>query len=748
MGQVSGTPRGTSITSRLRLSATIFVTVLFISVEFVFLHVIYTRGDSTRQAQVAVSRVGGELATVTPASAAAIQPDLTHAISQLPGLGVGGGSVSAARAALASFSRNPDDTTLRALRSNVAALQSRLGAQVRRIERQTDLIYVVLLLLVSVGWMLWFRKLVRRHRRLQRTLTEHQSHALSQQRLAALVRNAADVVLVCDLDATITYVTPSAEAVLGHAPDAILAARLTELIQTEDRETFLRLMSAVAAGEDDAVRVRMNHHDGRVLTVEGTITNLVGDPAVGGVVVTVRDVTARVALETQLTHQAFHDSLTELANRRLFSDRLAHALERRSGAARPLVVLFCDLDEFKNVNDSLGHGVGDQVLTAVAARARTVVRGGDTAARLGGDEFAILLEDTDLGEAMHIAEQLQQALSDPVLIDHNVLTVRASIGLAAATPGELSGDELLRNADVAMYLAKSRGKGTIAVYDSELHAQALERLELMGELQRAVRGDELVAYYQPTIDLVTGEIAGFEALVRWIHPTRGLVPPVQFIPMAEQSGLIHALGSIMLRAACSAAVEFNAASNRPLKMSVNVTAAQLARRDFVEEVFSVLSDVGLDPQSLVLEITESALLHDVDAIIDRLALLRGRGVRIAIDDFGTGYSSLAYLRNLPLDILKIDKAFVDRVATDPNDAALTASIVAMSRSMHLTTVAEGVEDEAQAAWLTEARCDFGQGYLWSRPIPIDQVRLLLKQREHVPPVPVGALLAVPRSPGR
>jgi diguanylate cyclase (GGDEF)-like protein/PAS domain S-box-containing protein len=580
--------------------------------------------------------------------------------------------------------------------------------------------------------MLWFRKLVARHRRMQRRLTEHQSLALGQQRLAALVRNAADVVLVCDLDTTITYVTPSAESVLGVEPDAILDTPLTDLVVAEDREPFRGLVTGLDAGEDSTVRVRMTHQDGRTLNVEGTVTNLVGEPAVAGLVVTIRDVTARVALETQLTHQAFHDSLTALANRQLFTDRLAHALGRRSGVGRPLVVLFCDLDEFKNVNDSLGHAVGDQVLSAVADRAMRVVRGGDTAARLGGDEFAILLEDTDLSEAMHIAEQLQEALSEPVVVEDDVLTLRASIGLAAATPGELSGDDVLRNADVAMYLAKSRGKGMIAVYDSALHAEALERLQLRGDLQRAVRSDELVAHYQPTIDLKTGKISGFEALVRWNHPTRGLIPPVQFIPIAEQTGLIHAVGSMMLRAACRAAVEFNAASVRPLTMSVNVTAAQLARRDFVDEVFTVLNEVGLAPRYLTLEITESALLHDLDAIVDRLAALRSRGIRIAIDDFGTGYSSLAYLRDLPLDILKIDKAFVDTLATDANDAALTASIVAMSRSIHLTTVAEGVEEQAQADWLIDAECDYGQGYLWSRPIPIDEVRRLLARREPDP----------------
>jgi EAL domain-containing protein (putative c-di-GMP-specific phosphodiesterase class I) len=276
-----------------------------------------------------------------------------------------------------------------------------------------------------------------------------------------------------------------------------------------------------------------------------------------------------------------------------------------------------------------------------------------------------------------------------------------------------------------MYLAKSRGKGTIAVYDSELHTEALARLELRADLQRAIRSDEIVVHYQPTIDLGDGEIAGFEALVRWNHPLRGLVPPIDFVPIAEQTGLIHALGSTVLRLACEAAVEFNRARLRPLTMSVNVTAQQLARADFVDEVLGVLTDVGLAPQRLTLEITESVLLQDVASIVERLRALREHGIRIAIDDFGTGYSSLSYLRDLPLDILKVDKAFVDRVDTDVTDAALTEAIVAMSRSMNLITVAEGVENEGQAAWLTDAMCSYGQGFLWSKPVPKAQAQAML-----------------------
>jgi EAL domain-containing protein (putative c-di-GMP-specific phosphodiesterase class I) len=306
--------------------------------------------------------------------------------------------------------------------------------------------------------------------------------------------------------------------------------------------------------------------------------------------------------------------------------------------------------------------------------------------------------------------------------------VRASIGLARAVPGEMSADEALRNADVAMYLAKSRGKGTVAHYESRLHAESLERLALRADLQRGIRDGELRLHFQPTIDLRLGGVAGFEALVRWEHPTRGLIPPLLFVPMAEESGLIRALGSWVLRAACAAAVHLNAArpsGSRPLPVAVNVGAQQLADPGFVNEVLQVLTDVGLHPSRLTLEITESVVLQDLSVVVSRLAALRDRGIRIAIDDFGTGYSSLAYLRNLPVDILKIDKSFIDHVTTEAQDAALTEGILAMSTGMNLTTVAEGVEVAAQAQWLSTAHCVYGQGFLWSRPVPLTDAIALL-----------------------
>jgi diguanylate cyclase (GGDEF)-like protein/PAS domain S-box-containing protein len=716
--------------SRSRVVVTAFGTLLVVLGELTLLMLVYDRGGPTRQQRVDVAAVVGELraATTGPDAARGAGSALTLA-ADLRRQGQAGiaSPISAAAAALVDQTGSVD--RLSELRSAVNSATDALEARQRTIDSEAEFIYAGMLALASVGWMVWFKRLVTRHRALQQQLTEQQSRAAGEQRLAALVQNATDVVAVCDIDSTITFVTPSVYSILGIADHDLVGVAGTELLHPDEIGLFVQLLAGQRPGEEQTLTLRMQHADGRILNVEGTLNNLLNEPTVGGLVLTFRDVTSRVQLEDRLRHQAFHDSLTGLANRQLFADRLTHALERRggsegSGPARGHVVLFCDLDDFKNVNDSLGHGVGDHVLGEVGGRVRSVLRSGDTAARLGGDEFAILMEDTDLTGAESVAERLQKVLAEPLVTEGRILAVRASIGLALAIPGEITSEEALRNADVAMYLAKDRGKSAIAVYEAALHAEALERLELRGELQRALRREELLLHYQPTIDLKTGEIVGFEALVRWQHPTRGFLPPNVFIPVAESSGLIVPLGSWVLRTACRAAAGMQDAQHQP-SMSVNVAAQQLSQPGFVHEVLAVLAESGLPADRLCLEITESVVLQDLDAITSRLNALRSLGIRIAIDDFGTGYSSLAYLSHLPVDVLKVDKSFVDRITVDRQDASLTEAIIAMSRSMRLTTVAEGVEDDGQAAWLAGAQCTYGQGYLWSRPVVLTEaVRML------------------------
>jgi diguanylate cyclase (GGDEF)-like protein/PAS domain S-box-containing protein len=717
--------------SRVRVVITLLATILVVAGEFALLTVIYQRGEPTRNQHQIVATLAGEWRAAPVPAPAAVLSDTDAAIAKLRGLHLAGRELAALTAAVAEARTDPGTAASARLSGQVTELDHRLATDQRRIDDQAEIIYAVVLITVSIAWMLWFRRLVARHRSLQRDLSSSEAQAVGERRLAALVRSAADVVLVSDLDGAISFVTPSIQAVLGRDPDELVHSRWLDLVDSADHEQLLRLVASSRPGADSAVRARMRHADGRLLHVSGTLTNLVDDPAVNGLVLTVRDVTEQVQLETELTHQAFHDALTGIANRQLFTDRLAHALEQRPGddpSKRALVVLFCDLDEFKQVNDSLGHAVGDLVLIEVAKRATSITRRGDTVARLGGDEFAILMENTDLRVAEEVAGRLQTVLREPMTVDGQTLVVKASVGLASAIPGDLSGDEALRNADVAMYLAKDRGKATIAVYEPQLHAEALDRLALRNDLQDAIRSGQLTLHYQPTVELGTGRLAGFEALVRWTHPTRGQLSPIEFIPLAEQTGLINALGSWVLRTACVAAVEFGdctPSGGRPPTVAVNVTAQQLSRIDFVTEVLDALAEVNLAPQRLTVEITESVLMRDLDAVVGRLAALREHGIRIAIDDFGTGYSSLAYLRRLPLDILKIDKAFVDRITTDEHDAALAEAILAMSTAMELATVAEGVETLEQAQWLTAANCVYGQGYLWSRPVPLEQARALV-----------------------
>jgi diguanylate cyclase (GGDEF)-like protein/PAS domain S-box-containing protein len=708
---------------RARVPLTVLGTLLIVLGEFALLTAIYFRAEPVREQRLVMSTLSGALLEADGSQAVGLTK---AALDDLSGHGVSSARLAPIRLANTALAADATDPTrLAALRTTTDHLKASLAARQRSLDNEAELIYVGLLVGVSLGWMLWFRKLVARHRSLQQVITEQQAGAVGERRLAALVRNAADAVAVIDVDSTITFATPSTDEVLGRPSGDVLGTRFLDLVHPDDVTLLVRMLSASQPGEDLTLRLRVEHADGRVLYVEGSLTNLVADPAVGGLVLTIRDVTDRVELEGQLTYQALHDPLTGLANRRLFGDRLSHSLERRPGPERPLVVLFCDLDDFKIINDSLGHGVGDQVLAEVAERARRLLRGGDTAARLGGDEFAILMEDTDIVTATRLAERLEAAISEPMSVEGQLITVHASIGLAAALPGDIGGEEVLRNSDVAMYLAKDRGKAGVAVYESSLHELALEKLQLRADLQRALREDELVLHYQPTVDLQTGQVAGFEALVRWQHPTRGMLPPAVFIPIAEESGLIVALGSWVLREACKAGAGMQSATRRAT-MSVNVAAAQLALPDFGTEVVAALAASGLPAPCLMLEITEGVVLQDLDAIIPRLAGLRELGVRVAIDDFGTGYSSLAYLKHLPIDVLKVDKSFVDQVTLDVQDASLTHAIIDLSRSMNLSTIAEGVEERDQADWLTEANCGYGQGYLWSKPVPLEQARRLLE----------------------
>jgi diguanylate cyclase (GGDEF)-like protein/PAS domain S-box-containing protein len=568
-------------------------------------------------------------------------------------------------------------------------------------------------------------------------LSEELVKRQSEARFASLVKNSSDAVAVVESDTTIRYVTQSAERLLGYQPENLEGRRFSELVHPDDRTRTVSVLTAASSADHELVEFRILHQDGGYRHVETLCTNLLSDPNVGGIVLNTRDISERKQFEDQLAHQAFHDQITGLANRALFRDRVVHAIERQSRNGRRVGVLFMDLDDFKTVNDSLGHAAGDEVLREVGERLRSCLRAADTAARLGGDEFAVLLEDAGEGlPAMDVADRIMLELEAPFQLEGRDLRVTASLGIAISDfemMGEEGAEELLRNADVAMYLAKERGKGRYQVYEPAMHSVALKRLELKADLQRAIEHEELMLVYQPVVELKTGKFTGLEALLRWRHPTRGIVPPLEFITLAEETGLIIPMGQWVLHEALRSAAELRGSllDEGPFHMAVNLSARQLQHPSLLSDVAGALQESGFPPQWLILEITESYMMQDVEAALIRLQELKELGVQLAIDDFGTGYSSLNYVRRFPVDILKVDKSFIDCVGEAGEGSALTAAVIELAGILKLRPVAEGIEREEQFARLREMRCDLGQGFFFSKPVEWEELKQLLRERHYL-----------------
>jgi diguanylate cyclase (GGDEF)-like protein/PAS domain S-box-containing protein len=550
-------------------------------------------------------------------------------------------------------------------------------------------------------------------------------------RLASIVQSSSDAIYSVAPDWTVTSWNAGAEQLLGRPATEMLGRPITSVWPAEqlevDRPMFERAFDGEVIIDFETVRL---HRDGTPVAVALTWSPIKDDGGrVIGVSVIARDITQRKQLHEQLIHQALHDPLTSLANRVLFGDRLQHALARGRRPGATVAVLFIDLDGFKDINDSLGHDAGDDLLRIVRTRLQGHARAGDTVARLGGDEFGVLLEDTTAAQALRLAEVLLEGLAAPIVLRARDLTPTASIGIAIAA-GE-DADTLLRNADTAMYAAKRQGKGRYAIFEPAMHATVVERLDLAADLGRAIQERQLLLCYQPEIHLRSGRIVGLEALVRWRHPTRGEVPPGEFIPIAEDSGLIVPIGRWVLQEACRQAKAWQERwpATPPLTIAVNLSARQLQHPGIVDEVRAALVATDLDPHSLVLEITEIAVMEELDAAIPILAQLRKLGLRLALDDFGTGYSSLSYLQRLPVDILKLDRAFVSGVAGSTEESALARAIVKLGQTLGLETVAEGVETAEQLAALRELGCQLGQGYYFARPLGPAAVDALL-ERDH------------------
>jgi diguanylate cyclase (GGDEF)-like protein/PAS domain S-box-containing protein len=558
----------------------------------------------------------------------------------------------------------------------------------------------------------------------------------SERRFRGLVQNASDMILICTASGTITYQSPAAEVKWDYRDADLLDEPFETLTHSEDQPAWRDLweqMHGAAEGApggiSGAIEIRLHDGGGQWRHAEVLVTNLLNDPAMQGMVVTVRDVTERKAFEQQLTQQAFYDALTGLPNRVLFRDRLEQALVRAVRRKDAVGLLFLDLDNFKLINDSLGHQVGDKLLVEAAARLRACVRDQDTVARLGGDEFVVVLELLAGEEdALPAAKAIAHQFSRPFMLDDREVVVTVSIGIAISTAGQEHADNLLRNADVAMYRAKSDGRARYVVFDPSMHTDSLALLELENDLRRALQHDELRVYYQPIITMETGKITEVEALVRWQHPTRGLVFPNEFIAIAETTGLIIPLGLWVLEEACRQAAAWHGQfpTQPPLILSVNLSPRQFQQPTIVADVARALKESGFPANCLKLEITEGIIMEDVEATIRTLWELKGLGLQIAVDDFGTGYSSLSYLKRLPLDVLKIDRSFVSGIGHNQEDTAIVHAIMAMAKSLNFKVTGEGIETAEQLALLGQWGCDSGQGYLFSKPLDSHDAEALLE----------------------
>ena len=553
----------------------------------------------------------------------------------------------------------------------------------------------------------------------------------SRQSLQRIFETAADAFMVLDAEGKIDFANAAAERIFALDRDSIEQRTLFDArwnltdLRGEPFESGAHPFEIVrASGEPlHEFEFRCDRADGRTIIASLNAAPLLDNRGLfSGIVASLADITERRALEDRLKHQAFHDPLTHLANRVLVRYRLEHALQQRAHNPDSVAVIFIDLDNFKYINDSLGHSAGDELLVALAKRLRASLRAGDTPARFGGDEFVILLEDVDTPRyAISVAERVLDAMREPFPIDGHEVFATPSIGIAFSGEGNINADELLRHADSAMYEAKRRGKACFAIYEASMSGDALKRLELENDLRRALQNGEFELYFQPTWDLDADRVSGFEALVRWNHPSRGLVMPGEFIALAEETGLIVPMGFGVLRSACAQAVAWNEASAHPLHMSVNISARQLHVPQVVPLVARALEESGLAPRYLILEITESAIVERTEQVLATMNELKALGVSLAIDDFGTGYSSLAYLRAFPFDYLKIDRQFVSSIDREPDNSAIVTSMVTLAHALKLVVVAEGAETREEIEQLKFLGCDKGQGYFFGRPQPTSEV---------------------------
>jgi diguanylate cyclase (GGDEF)-like protein/PAS domain S-box-containing protein len=558
---------------------------------------------------------------------------------------------------------------------------------------------------------------------------------LSEDRFRSLIQNSSDATIVIDKTGILAYASPAVTQLFDLRPDEMTGQTALDFVHPDDHD---RARTVLGDQDDEregvSLQARMMRKDGSWCDVEAVLTDQRDRPSVGGFVANVRDITERKEFEALLAHRALHDPLTGLANRQLILDRAEQMLIRSRRVTDPVAAYFIDLDNFKDANDSLGHDAGDKLLKAVADRFTRLLRASDTVGRIGGDEFVILTEGIALiGGPLTVADRIRESLRIPFEIEGMPITVTASIGIA--TGDRNSAPELLRDADIALYRAKSAGRDCAVLFEPAMQSAALDRLELKSDLSAALAADQFFLLYQPIFDLDSEHVQGVEALLRWQHPTRGVIPPNDFIPVLEDYGMIVEVGRWVLDQACAQAARWQRGGHR-ITMSVNASMRQLENDSFVGDVKVALAHNGLEPTSLVIEVTESTLMRDANATVARLRRLKEIGVMLAIDDFGTGYSSLAYLRQFPIDVLKIDRSFVAEMDGSHDSAALVHTLVELGRTLGLTTLAEGIEDDSQLEILRAERCQSGQGFFFSRPVEPEAIEVLLARPDPSAPVPL------------
>jgi diguanylate cyclase (GGDEF)-like protein/PAS domain S-box-containing protein len=554
-----------------------------------------------------------------------------------------------------------------------------------------------------------------------------------KERAQVTLNSIGDAVVCTDIKGNITFLNVVAEKMTGWPRQEAVGRPMAEVLQIRDATTGQSTPNpmAMAIGHDRAVNLPPNcilvRRDGHEIAIEDSIAPIHdrGGRATGAVIV-FRDGSVGRAMALQMAHAAEHDYLTGLPNRMLLNDRVALAIGLAGRHKTRVAMLFLDLDGFKHINDSLGHSTGDKLLQSVARRLVACVRGSDTVSRQGGDEFVVLLSELEQWEDSAVtAKRMLQAVAQGHSVDEHDLHVTTSIGVSVYPDDGLDAETLIKNADTAMYQAKENGRQSYQFFEPAMNVRAVERHSIEESLRRGLEQQEFALHYQPKIDLRTGAITGAEALIRWTHPTRGLIPPSRFIPVAEDCGLILPIGAWVLREACAQAQAWMDAGLPPATMAVNVSAIEFRQESFLENLFAILAETGLDPRFLELELTESVLMKRAEFTASVLQAVRERGVQVALDDFGTGYSSLSYLRKFPVDALKIDQSFVRQISGG-DDTTIVTAVIGMARSLKLRVVAEGVETPEEADFLRTHECDQAQGYYFSRPVPPQQFAGLLR----------------------